>query len=191
MALRTQLVRGAELVTGLERLLLAPDEGGIYWISTARRTAEIVLHSAPCTWAIRCKSASLAKRRASSSPRRHCAPTTALSISKSAWGSTTCCRWRSIRPLTINRPCCCTCPKTSPSPTSRITSALSSRPSSSWCAPPRGVRWCCSPRTASCRPPIVPARGCSTATASSSTARASTAHVARSSRTFATRPTPC
>lgn len=47
MALRTQLVRGAELVTGLERLLLAPDEGGIYWISTARRTAEIVLHSAP------------------------------------------------------------------------------------------------------------------------------------------------
>ena len=32
MALRTQLVRGAELVTALERLLLAPDEGGIYWI---------------------------------------------------------------------------------------------------------------------------------------------------------------
>lgn len=47
MALRTQLAHGTEMVLGLEKLLLDPDEGGIYWISTARRTAEIVLHSAP------------------------------------------------------------------------------------------------------------------------------------------------
>ncbi|MEN6478662.1 MAG: helicase C-terminal domain-containing protein, partial [Anaerolineales bacterium] len=45
--LHTQLTRGQELLTGLDQLLFSPEESGIYWISVARRTQEIALHSAP------------------------------------------------------------------------------------------------------------------------------------------------
>jgi DNA polymerase-3 subunit epsilon/ATP-dependent DNA helicase DinG len=47
MALHTQHSQGLELLDGLDKILLSPADEDIYWISTARRTQEVALHSAP------------------------------------------------------------------------------------------------------------------------------------------------
>jgi DNA polymerase-3 subunit epsilon/ATP-dependent DNA helicase DinG len=45
--LQAHLMRGAELWSGLDKILMSPDEEGIYWVSVAPQTQEVSLHSAP------------------------------------------------------------------------------------------------------------------------------------------------
>lgn len=45
--LQAHLMRGSELWTGLDQILMSPDEEGIYWVSVAPQTQEVSLHNAP------------------------------------------------------------------------------------------------------------------------------------------------
>lgn len=40
-------MRASEMWTGMDRILMTPDDDGIYWISVSRQNQEITLHSAP------------------------------------------------------------------------------------------------------------------------------------------------
>jgi len=45
--MKAQLQLGTEMWSGLDRVLMRPDRGGIYWFSISGRDQEITLHSAP------------------------------------------------------------------------------------------------------------------------------------------------
>jgi len=45
--IKTHLQRGKDVWAGLDRILMEPDENGIYWASIARKTQDITLNSAP------------------------------------------------------------------------------------------------------------------------------------------------
>ena len=45
--LKMYQLQGLEMVTGLNRILMEPDDNSVYWVSVSRRNQEITLHSAP------------------------------------------------------------------------------------------------------------------------------------------------
>ena len=45
--IKAALQRGTDIWAGMDKILMEPDPRSIYWFSTARRTQEITLHSAP------------------------------------------------------------------------------------------------------------------------------------------------